>query len=124
MPELPEAEAMRAALSPHALQRTIARVRVAAPATRYLPSKQRSYLLGSRIVTIGRHGKAIILGLHNNTSLIVRLGMSGRLVARQPGKKHDLLALHLDNGGCLVFNDFRRFGRISIECSSNSETLH
>jgi formamidopyrimidine-DNA glycosylase len=122
MPELPEAEAMRVALSPHALGRTITRVWVAKPWIRSLPPKMTSRLRSSRIIDVSRHGKAITLGLDNDSRVTVRLGMSGRLVARPVGQKHDLVALDLNDGGCLVFNDFRRFGRVSIESSSNPES--
>jgi formamidopyrimidine-DNA glycosylase len=123
MPELPEAEAMKAALAPHVLGQTIVSVWADKAWIKSHPSRRTLRLRDRKIIAVRRHGKAIIIDLHNNTSLIVRLGMSGRLVARQQRKKHDLLALHLDNADCIVFNDFRRFGSISLESSSESETL-
>src|SRR5687768_12788710 len=110
MPELPEAEAMRAAFSSQMLGRIVTRVWVGKPWIRSLPRRKTTRLHSSRIVDISRHGKAIIMRFDNDTCVTVRLGMSGRLVARPQGKKHDLVAFHLDDGGCLVFNDFRRFG--------------
>lgn len=82
-----------------------------------------------RILTSGKQAAFVFSG---GAWLGVHLGMTGRLFVestraeqpvwareetgeappRAPDRKHDLLALDCDNGATLVFNDYRRFGKI------------
>ena len=113
MPELPEVETTRRGLAPYVVGRSIAAVEVHEPRLRWpvaktLPSK----LAGQRIDALERRGKYLLFGTRAGT-LLVHLGMSGslRYLANPPAHgPHDHVDLVLAGGGCLRFNDPRRFG--------------
>jgi formamidopyrimidine-DNA glycosylase len=95
--------------------RSIAAVEVREPRLRWpvaktLPSK----LAGQRIDALERRGKYLLFGTRAGT-LLVHLGMSGslRYLANPPAHgPHDHVDLVLAGGGCLRFNDPRRFGSL------------
>jgi formamidopyrimidine-DNA glycosylase len=116
MPELPEAEAMRSAIAPDVVGKTIVGVWGAPHSTSRLV-RRRSWI-GKHIVDVERHGKVLSLFLREGGRISFTLGMSGRLLIRERGRKHDRLAIMFNRGTSLVFNDFRRFGRITYYDSS------
>lgn len=73
----------------------------------------RRRLGGGRIVESDRRSKYLLLHLDNGNSLVVHLGMSGRLTlapAKAPFELHEHAAFYLDSGERLRFRDPRRFG--------------
>lgn len=113
MPELPEVETTRRGLEKLIVGRSIESIQVREPRLRWpvradLPARLR----GQRISSLERRGKYLLINVANG-SLLVHLGMSGSLrflpspVA--PGR-HDHVDLELVGGGCVRFNDPRRFG--------------
>ncbi len=74
-------------------------------------------VVGRTIYTVCRRGKALLLPLDDGNSLLVRLGMSGRLLVADP---HDPVAPHthvvlmLANGKELRYVDPRTFGQVAI----------
>ena len=119
MPELPEVEVTRLGLLPFLPGRRIERItrsrkrlRAESP-----PQLLRRCLVGATILTIDRRAKYLFFRLASGATLVVHLGMSGKLSlvpAATPPNPHDHLALHLDNGMALRFNDVRRFGSILV----------
>ena len=115
MPELPEVESLRRALRPRLLSRVLGQVKVRDPRLRY-PVDQATLkrrLPGRRIQEIRRRSKYLLFDLDDEATLLVHLGMTGRFVivpASQPYATHDHVALGLDGGEQLRFNDARRFG--------------
>jgi formamidopyrimidine-DNA glycosylase len=115
MPELPEVESLRRALSPLLLSRTLGPVKVLDARLRY-PVDQATLSLGlpgRRIVDIRRRSKYLLFDLDDQAALLVHLGMTGRLAlvpSRQPYALHDHVILGLDGRQQLRFNDARRFG--------------
>lgn len=115
MPELPEVETTRRGLAPYVRGRRIRALRVYERRLRWpiaagLPAR----VAGQRIVSTGRRGKYLLLGLGSG-ALIVHLGMSGNLrvvPAGSPRVAHDHFDLVLDSGCALRFNDPRRFGSL------------
>ncbi|HSM12930.1 MAG TPA: bifunctional DNA-formamidopyrimidine glycosylase/DNA-(apurinic or apyrimidinic site) lyase [Thermoanaerobaculia bacterium] len=115
MPELPEVEVLRRSLEPCLLGRRIERVEVRAPALRE-PLDRRSLrrrLEGRRVLALGRRSKYLKIEVEGGSTLVVHLGMSGRLTlapASSPPEAHEHLALRLDRGERLRLRDPRRFG--------------
>ena len=75
-------------------------------------------LAGMAVRSIGRRGKFLIIYLEKGYYLVVHLGMSGRFYRLPAGQDieapHVHLAIHLDNGCQLVYQDPRRFGGIRL----------
>jgi formamidopyrimidine-DNA glycosylase len=111
MPELPEVETVVRSLAPHVQGRTIVHAefhsRFVTPGNRALLARQ---VTGRRIVSIERRGKFIVAVLDRGT-LVVHLGMTGKLLMDAPRGPHAYGVFELDNG-VLVYDDPRQFGRI------------
>jgi formamidopyrimidine-DNA glycosylase len=65
---------------------------------------------GRKIESIRRRGKFIVIALDEGT-LVVHLGMTGKLLAAGPETKHTYGLFTLDDG-VLLYDDPRQFGRI------------
>jgi len=88
------------------------------PTKRHCEPEGRSNPRAVGITNIIRRSKYIILELTNNYSIILHLGMSGRLTLKAipdyNRAKHDHVVIHLDNNYLVAFNDPRRFGLITV----------
>lgn len=115
MPELPEIETIRRALSPKIRDRRLTGAIVRHPTLRWpIPENMNDLVQGQTIHAVRRRSKYLLLDLDEGT-LLVHLGMSGQLrLIRQdePVGKHDHIDLLLDNGQALRLNDSRRFGAV------------
>lgn len=115
MPELPEVETVRRGIAPHIRNQTINQVIVRRLQLRWpIPPNLNKTLQQQAILDVSRQAKYLLLHFDNGT-LIIHLGMSGRLYLCppcQPVQKHDHVDIILDNGHCLRFTDPRRFGAI------------
>lgn len=113
MPELPEVETLRRCLEPHLLGRRIEATRVLNPKLRWpVPAELPERIQNRAIQRLDRRGKYLLIRLPDGT-VIVHLGMSGRLLVRSngtPKARHDHLEMLLDSGNILCLNDPRRFG--------------
>jgi formamidopyrimidine-DNA glycosylase len=115
MPELPEVEVLRQSLEARILGRRIERVEVLSPALRE-PLDRRALarrLGGRRVEALRRRSKYLLIDVSAGSTLVVHLGMSGRLTlvpGGTPREPHEHLALHLDSGERLRLRDPRRFG--------------
>lgn len=118
MPELPEIETIRRSLLPHLPGRRIVGVDVRERRLRRpIDAGFEPRLRERRFTGIGRRGKYLLLALDGGDTLLVHLGMSGRIVLRGAGAgaaPHDHVVLSLDDGGELVFHDPRRFGLMRV----------
>lgn len=114
MPELPEVEITRRGLKP-LLQQQVRQVVIRNPAMRWpIPADLPQLLEGSRLKTLDRRGKYILARFDSGT-LILHLGMSGRLclLARDEAPaKHDHFDIHFADGQVLRLRDPRRFGAV------------
>lgn len=115
MPELPEVEVLRRSLERRLPGRRVLRVEARSPALREPLDKRklRRLLAGRRIETLRRRAKYLWIDLEGSATLVIHLGMSGRLtvVAEDvPFALHEHLACHLDGGERLRLEDPRRFG--------------
>jgi formamidopyrimidine-DNA glycosylase len=117
MPELPEVETIRRALSQHLPGRRIEKIRVRDPRLRSPVDsrKLKRLAVGQPIRDINRRAKYLLIELANDCKLIIHLGMSGKLLllpATPSFEKHDHLIFSLDNHTELRFRDPRRFGLV------------
>jgi formamidopyrimidine-DNA glycosylase len=118
MPELPEVETVARGLRSLLVGRTIVDVIVGWPRTIARPAVDEfaKGIVGRRVVSVGRRGKYVVIGL-DQSYLLVHLKMSGRLLvvpADEPMDKHVHLLLDLDGGWQLRFRDVRKFGRVYL----------
>jgi formamidopyrimidine-DNA glycosylase len=119
MPELPEVETVCRGLAKALLHARINDVEQHRLDLRTkLPKNLPARLKGRRFEAIHRRAKYILITLDKNETLLMHLGMSGRLVIshddKRPPAKHDHLVFHFDNGATLRFNDPRRFGMCDL----------
>jgi len=117
VPELPEAETIVRGLRPALHGTVISRARVLRPdILRTSPARFRKHVAGRRIQHVGRRGKNIVMELDPPGFLVVNLGMTGRLLTLPSvsPSTHPAVRFTLDDGGVLVYDDVRRFGRVEI----------
>lgn len=126
MPELPEVETVRRGLAPVMEGGTIARAEVNRPDLRWpFPERMAERLQGRRVLRLGRRSKYLLADLDSDETLIVHLGMSGRMVVsgatvgafrheHSAPETHDHVVLHMADGARVTFNDPRRFGAMDL----------
>ena len=126
MPELPEVETVRMGLIPAMQGRAVARAEVRREGLRWpFPERMAERLSGARVQGLRRRSKYLLLDLDTEETLLVHLGMSGRLTvsgaplgqfvhAHPPAEKHDHVVLHMEDGARVTFNDARRFGAMDL----------
>jgi len=126
MPELPEVETVRRGLCPVMEGQVIAKADVRRPDLRWpFPEGMAERLTGKRVTALRRRSKYILADLDSAETLIVHLGMSGRMLisGAQVGgfhhdhpapEKHDHVVLDMENGARVTFNDARRFGAMDL----------
>ena len=117
MPELPEVETIKTALSRSVGSCNIADVIINNNKLREkIPDDLRQKVVGAKITAYRRIAKYIIMDLDNGLSLIWHMGMSGKIKITDtkptPPQKHDHVILETSNG-FITFNDPRRFGLLT-----------
>jgi len=121
MPELPEVEVLRRSLEPHVVGATIDSVRVWNPNLRELVDRRRlRSCRGSQILGARRRAKFLLLDLTGGQTLVIHLGMSGRLTlvpSSAPAELHEHVSFLLDSGQRLRFRDTRRFGLVFVRAT-------
>ncbi len=115
MPELPEVEVLRRSLEPHLTGDRIERVEVSNPALREPvdPAALARLTRGREVTELRRRGKYLLIDLEGGRTVVVHLGMSGRLTlvpGDEPPEPHEHVAFHLRSGRRLRLRDPRRFG--------------
>ena len=121
MPELPEVETVKNAVSKAVCGANITAAAVLCDKFREkIPADFAAKITGATIMDCRRIAKYIIIELNNGLSLVWHLGMSGKIkiLPRKPAtlEKHDHVVIETDKG-CLIFNDPRRFGLLTY-CES------
>ncbi|MEP5731366.1 MAG: bifunctional DNA-formamidopyrimidine glycosylase/DNA-(apurinic or apyrimidinic site) lyase [Sulfitobacter sp.] len=126
MPELPEVETVMRGLTPAMENTVIAQADVNRPDLRWpFPERMAERLTGQKVLRLRRRSKYILIDLDSEESLLVHLGMSGRMlvsgdplgqfVHQHPSpEKHDHVVFHMQNGARITFNDPRRFGAMNL----------
>lgn len=116
MPELPEVETVMRGLEPVMTGWRIARAQVNRPDLRWpFPDNMTARLTGAKVDRLTRRSKYILVALDTGETLIIHLGMSGRmLIDPAEPQKHDHVVLDMESGAKIVFNDPRRFGAMDL----------
>lgn len=117
MPELPEVEVTRRALTPALVGRVFVGSVLDWPKAVAHPSPDdfERALPGRRVVALGRRGKHLIIELDGGWRLIVHLRMTGRLYltdSTAEPTKYTRNRLLLDGNAELRFVDLRKFGQL------------
>ena len=116
MPELPEVETTVKSLNILKNKKVI-NVDIHIKKLRYLvPHLKLKKIINYKIINLRRITKYIIVDFDNSRSVIIHLGMSGRLQIIKTNtliKKHDHLVFKFNNIK-LIYNDPRRFGFVDI----------
>lgn len=121
MPELPEVETVRCGLEPALINARILDCECRRDAIRDpIPPEFSVRCTEATVIAVRRRGKYLLIDMHNGYSIILHLGMSGKLIYVPGGidtpyepAKHDHIIWTTENGR-LIFNDPRRFGRADI----------
>ena len=126
MPELPEVETICRGLSPVLTDSSFKEIIVRRTDLRIpVPDGFAETLKDAKVIKLYRHAKYIILDLGNAISVLIHLGMSGRMVIHDSPsskwEKHDHIIFQMHNGKEIVFNDTRRFGVVT---STKTKTLN
>ena len=123
MPELPEVELVAKSLGALITNRRIFAAELLRPQLLLdsSPEDFASRLSQTRVVSVGRRGKHILVNLDNSETLIVHLRMTGRflyLPSNAPLPKHTHAIFDLDKKKRLVFTDQRHFGMMRITATN------
>ena len=106
--------------------RRLVRVQVNRPDLRWpFPPRMAERLTGARVDALGRRSKYLLADLDTGETLIVHLGMSGRMLVsgvanggvrcqNAAPQKHDHVVVDIEGGARLTFNDARRFGAMVL----------
>ncbi|WP_284179450.1 bifunctional DNA-formamidopyrimidine glycosylase/DNA-(apurinic or apyrimidinic site) lyase [Rhabdaerophilum sp. SD176] len=137
MPELPEVETVRRGLAPHLDGALIETLVLNRADLRFpFPSDLVQRVSGRRVLTLGRRAKYLLIPLNSGETLILHLGMSGRMIVERGGeadataefhhdvprlKQHDHVIFRLEGGTQVVFNDPRRFGSLDLQPNDRLE---
>jgi len=119
MPELPEVETTVRDLK-FIIGLSIINIKLHRNNIRYpIPKKKVFLTKNSKIQSIIRIAKYIVVKLSSSYSIIIHLGMSGRLKIHNRKRYlkrevHDHIEIYLSNDSKLIFNDPRRFGIFDV----------
>jgi len=126
MPELPEVETVRRGLAPVVEGVQITQADVNRPDLRWpFPERMADRLTGKTVLRLRRRSKYILADLDSGETLLIHLGMSGRMTIsghtigdfhhpHPAAAKHDHVVFHMANDARITFNDARRFGAMDL----------
>jgi len=137
MPELPEVETVLRGLEPVMVDQKIRNAEVRRPDLRWpFPENMSERLTGKTVLRLYRRSKYILCDLDSDETLLIHLGMSGRMTISGTGNesedllgnfqykpstpaKHDHVILYMQAGVRISFNDARRFGAMDLIDTKN-----
>ncbi len=119
MPELPEVETVMRGLQLRLEGRVLRRAIARRPDMRWpLPPALAETLTGARVTGFRRRAKYILMRLDRGWSVLIHLGMSGRMIVEPIGRNditlHEHIELETDDGWRVGFVDPRRFGSVDL----------
>jgi len=120
MPELPEVETIRRQIAPAVCRQEIQSVRVTrmrAVRAHRTPDDFIALIINHTILDVRRRGKALLLPLDNDRTILIRLGMSGKIEIVDPDTPlapHTHVVLGLANGKEMRYIDPRTFGQMAV----------
>ena len=119
MPELPEAETIARGLNRCLTGKSISGLVLRTRSLRQPLNarKMKREIVGRKIIGARRRGKAILVDLTDNRTIMIQLGMTGACRvcrAQEPFMKHEHVIFSLSNGKSWRFEDTRRFGMVEV----------
>jgi formamidopyrimidine-DNA glycosylase len=120
MPELPEVESTRRHITGGIVGRTVAEAIVGRPRTvrhNFRPADVVERLTGRTVAAVGRHGKFLMIPVSGDLTMVIHLGMSGRLRLTGPEESldaHTNFVARFTDGTELRFVDPRTFGFVAV----------
>ncbi len=145
MPELPEVETVMRGLAEVLDGRRIVAAAITRPDLRWpFPPNLAARLTGTRVLGFRRRGKYMLMRLEGGDSVLIHLGMSGRMVARRvgeppvprlgpqgaasdarghngPPEAHEHMVIETEEGWRIGFVDPRRFGSVDLVPTEREE---
>jgi formamidopyrimidine-DNA glycosylase len=141
MPELPEVETVRLGLAPAMEGHVLTDVETRRGDLRIpFPQNFVARTKGHKVTAVRRRAKYILADLDSGETLVIHLGMSGRMAVYAEGKqrklgnyvynaapegagngKHDHVVFETDAPARIVFNDHRRFGLMTLVDTTHLE---
>lgn len=116
MPELPEVENILQSLRRALLKKNV--VRIESLRQDFCPHEDKLRRMEGCVVTaLKRRGKWLLMELNNQYSLLLHLGMSGRIIllkADSSNPKYALFRIVFEDEDTLAYCDMRRFGKFVI----------
>jgi formamidopyrimidine-DNA glycosylase len=115
MPELPEVETVMRGLDGRLTGRKILRAQLHRPDLRWpIPPELAKILTGATVLGFRRRGKFMLMHLDSGDSVLIHLGMSGRMLIDAPFTLHEHLTIETTDGARIGFVDPRRFGSLDL----------
>ena len=134
MPELPEVETVCSGLRPAMEGNIINKLELRRNDLRWpFPKDIADRTNGKRVIGVRRRAKYILIDLSSDQTIIIHLGMSGRILIDTTNsgifnynsnifEKHDHVILYMQNGTLIIFNDARRFGAMDMAPTKTLDT--
>ena len=130
MPELPEVEVVKKSLRKTIYELIIKNIEIPNKFLRYkINEKLLKKMIKSKVLSVSRRSKYIFINLNNGYTIMIHLGMTGKIILVQGNyklatsfyyrmtdniQKHNHLILKFNNNIKLVYNDVRKFGFIKV----------
>jgi len=119
MPELPEVETVIKGIEPKIIRNEIIDFKKYSPKLRYrIEGNIRNKIIRKFVKSIYRRAKYIIIVLEDNQTIVIHLGMSGRIIISNSEDriitKHTHFLISFSNEVDLIYVDPRRFGLIKV----------
>jgi len=123
MPELPEVETVMRGLDGRLTGRRILRATLHRPDLRWaIPAGLPAVLTGAVVLGFRRRGKYMFMRLDSGVSVLIHLGMSGRMVIDAPFAVHEHLTIETVEGARVGFVDPRRFGALDLVATADEDS--
>jgi formamidopyrimidine-DNA glycosylase len=104
--------------------RVISAARLHRPNLRWaIPPELPEVLTGATVLGFRRRGKFMLMRLDKGFSVLIHLGMSGRMLIDAPFMLHEHLTIETNDGARIGFVDPRRFGALDL-VASDAEDAH
>lgn len=127
MPELPEVETVCRGIANKIDQKNITRIDLRRPNLRFvIPADLPPTAKNQKVIRIHRRNKYALIDLDNNITIMIHLGMSGRILFHDTPEfkieKHDHVLFYIDDGSVMILNDPRRFGMVDMIATDQLNT--
>tara|TARA_Y200000002_G_scaffold331219_1_gene296281 strand:+ start:568 stop:1434 length:867 start_codon:yes stop_codon:yes gene_type:complete len=139
MPELPEVEVVKKSLRKTIYNLTIKNIKITNKFLRYkIDEKLMKKMIKSKISSVFRRSKYILINLNNRYTILVHLGMTGKIIISGPNKNkyktsfyydlldhktiHNHLIIEFSKNIFLTYNDVRKFGFVKILKTKNLQS--